>query len=198
MAATSHSEILAAHRFAKKEKDKMGDSHRIREYTDANLKAPDGKPFCVECQTVFWACSRNKLYPPAPTAVEQRPAKKEVVIMAWFLAQIFCLDVDPEDGKRTMPAAKLIHVYKWYLEDVETWPNCYLETTYKWFTKVWANHFPHVVCRKWLRFAKCTLCVALRTIIGNRKLGRDERKKAAAQLSAHYKAMKMERAYHRQ
>ena len=72
MAATNHSEILAAHRFAKKEKDKK-DSQRIREFTDANLKAPDGKTFCVECQTVFWACSRNKLYPPAPTAVEQRP-----------------------------------------------------------------------------------------------------------------------------
>ena len=199
MRATRHKDIVVAHRAAKREGDSKGDAERIREYSETNLKAPDGKPFCVECMTVFWACSRNKLYPPAPKgASKEIKSPKEISVMAWFLAQLFCLDVDPEDGNRTMPAAKQCRVWQWYMEDVARWPKCYLPVTRNWFEKCWAKNFPQVVCRKWLRFAKCTECVKLRTEVANRKLKREVRREAADKLSKHYRAMKMERAYHQQ
>jgi hypothetical protein len=187
------------HRSAKREEDPKGASTRMMEYSKTNLRAPDGKPFCVECLTVFWACSRKKLYPPAPKGPpEPKNSKKDISIMAWFLAQVFCLDVDPEDGKRTMPAAKKCRVHAWYMEDVEKWPECYIEATKRWFEQVWADNFPDVVCRKWLRFAKCVDCVRLRTIIADRSIDKKTRREAADELAKHYRAMKMERAYHRQ
>ena len=62
-------------------------------------------------------------------------------------------------------------MYRWYLEDVSKWPKCYRWATRRWFEQVWADQFPQVMCRKWLRFAKCVLCVKLRTTAANRELG---------------------------
>ena len=179
LARTSHNEILVAHGYAKR--GEKGDAQRMREYSDANLRAPDDKPFCTECLTVFWACSRNKLYPPpAKCAPKERHSQKDISVMSWFLAQLFCLDVDPEDGKRTMPAAKKCQVYEWYKEDVAKWPQCYAFATKRWFEKVWDNNFPNVVCRKWSRFAKCSDCVNLRATIathGRRRRRYDKRQR---------------------
>jgi len=199
LAQTSHRDIAAARRFVHVDDDKKGLSERMREYTDINLKRPDGHKFCVECQTVFWGCSRNKLYPPKPKAAlkGRRYSVLDVCIMAWFMAQLFCLDVDPVDGTRTMPASRKRQVYDWYMEDAHRWPDCYQPTSMRWFMMVWATYYSHVKCRKWLRFAKCVICVSLRTIIANRLLSKQERRAAADELAVHYVEMKRERAYHR-
>jgi hypothetical protein len=191
--------MVAAREFVFDSENKEGEPERRSVYTKHNLKREDGTPFCVECQTVFWGCSRKKLYPDTGRfGYKTRESTKDVCVMAWFRAQLFCLDVDPEDGTLTMPAARKKRVFEWYVEDVEQWPDCYVLCTERWFVYVWTDHFPHVKCRKWLRFAKCVECVELRTRVGCRSDSQKLRREAADKLREHYRLMKMERAYHRE
>ena len=190
--------MVRARLFVFDEDEKHGEAQRRTDYSTDNLKRADGKPFCVECRTVFWGVSRQKLFPQGDKCPMPRDSKKDVSVMAWMNAQLFCLDVDPEDGCWTMPAARKKRVYDWYTEDVVKWPCCYCECTKRWFNQVWEDHFPFVRCRKWLRFAKCVDCVRWRTLIADRTQPKKQRLDAARELRAHYKAMKRERAYHKE
>ena len=170
----------------------------MRLYTDLNL-TKNGKTICTECQTVVWGCSRKKLYPAREKGGSAGiwPSEKDVHISAWMLAQIFCLDVDPSTGKYTMPAMRHKEVYDWYIEDCAKWPDCYKCCSESYFNCIWRERHGNVICRKWLRFAKCVVCVALRLRRNDRSLPKEERLKAADELRKHYLAMKLERAYHR-
>jgi hypothetical protein len=68
-----------------------------------------------------------------------------------------------------------------------------------YFMRVWREHFPHVLLRKKLRFAKCDTCVELRTKIGDPSI-RDEKQRAEyrRQFDEHLRHIKRERrCYHR-
>jgi hypothetical protein len=54
-------------------------------------------------------------------------------------------------------------VFDNYLEDCEAWPDLYAECSKTCFHETWATNFPHIKCRKCMRFAKCTFCVERRT-----------------------------------
>jgi len=196
----SHQQIELARRFVKETTNPKKRARSMQEYAKANLLR-NGRQICAECMTVVFGVSRNKLYPQARKAkhavelLKQTYSEKDISVMSWFAAQTFCLDCDPEDGFLTIPAAKKATVYKWYCDDAEKWPCCYQKCAKSYFNFVWREYYKNIKCRKWLRFAKCAICVRLRDIIANRENTREDRKRAQMELKEHYEAMKMEGAY---
>lgn len=105
-----------------------------------------------------------------------------------------------------LPYPSRTHVYEVFKEDVlaqvvhlhrsDATPPCVCSKDY--FRKVWHKHFPHVILRKQMRFAKCDDCVRLREAIGKLEHRSEaNRLKYRTEFRKHLTAVKAERAlYH--
>ena len=175
-----------------------GYRRKVFEYADIHLTTAGGKRACVECLKAILDCSNKKLYPSTNPYVPTDNRAKDISILSWFRAQLFCLDVDPTDGTFTFPCSLKREVWQWYIEDTKFHPDCYLDVSRTYFIAVWNDYYPNVKCRKWLRFAKCSICVQLRETKHDRTRRKEDRERAALMLKKHYMAMKRERAYHKE
>jgi hypothetical protein len=147
---------------------------------------------------MLYNCSTSKIWKRCGNTAgddQRKRSKKDIAIMSWLEDTIRYLDIMPDDGSIVIPAAKKITVYKWYQADCKMWPACYIGCSPSYFMTIWRDHFKALVCRKWLRFAKCTMCVELRAKRWDQSMSERDRIVAGASLFEHYTMMKKERAY---
>ena len=108
-------------------------------------------------------------------------------VASWFTSLKDTLDVMPdEEGwyQINVPLKKM--VYDNYCRDVEEIPDTYTKVSPSVFYEVWREHFSNIKCRKFCRFAKCSFCVKMRQIIGERDPSRRlERQVAKDRHKAH-------------
>lgn len=79
-------------------------------------------------------------------------------IIAWLTDLASYYQVDPSSEKIFLPFYSQRIVWEMYNED----PEVDAPAKRSFFNQVWRENVPHIVIRKWLKFAKCDQCIEFR------------------------------------
>jgi hypothetical protein len=161
------------------------------------LLGPPGQRCCTKwLKNVFGVRSNDKLYGRTSEARERKDEKR-LAIIAWFQDLVQTADKMPDSNIYIIPAPSRKGVWKWYCGDGEAYPTLFPPVTRAYFLMVWAEYFPTVKLRKYLRFTKCCTCVKWRTVRWSKTASAEEKAVAMTKLKEHYDYIKQERAYAR-
>jgi hypothetical protein len=93
-------------------------------------------------------------------------------IIAWIMGLSQYYQIDPASSKIFLPFYSQRVVYELYTDDVHDAD----QSARSYFNLVWRDNLSHILIRKWLKFAKCDICVEFRE---RRKVMLDVQQKVA-------------------
>ena len=176
---------------------------RIFEYHTQNLVV-DSRPCCINYLTNCFDVSRSWLYPNPTTTDRDRQCPKTISVLAWFENLKANADVMPDAQAQKhvhrpvaayqIPHLKKKEVFKEYMADCKLHPTLYLQCTKAHFLTTWKKTYPNVKLRKYLKFAKCEVCVDCREIKKNPASTSEQKKAACVKQEVHWLWVKKERA----
>jgi hypothetical protein len=124
-------------------------------------------------------------------------------VLSWFLQIRESADIMPdaqteEKAEQPQVAYQIPHpkkndVFMEYEEDCRNFPELYLPCDESLFLKVWREHFPNIKLRKYLRFAKCSICTTNRELRTDPKASAECKAKCKAEMTKHWQWVMMER-----
>ena len=176
---------------------------RIKEYHEENLLV-DGKPCCIDFLLNCFDISKSWLYPSHNPTDRVEKCPKSISILAWFESLKESADIMPDAqievrvhdpvAAYQIPHLKKNEVFKEYISDCKLFPGLYSECDESYFYKQWRNFYPNVKLRKYLKFAKCEVCVNCREIKKDPTSTAAQKQAACVKQTNHLTWVKKERA----